>query len=119
MLVKSAQLGTIRTKPVPAFVLFCRDGPTLCFVLLSHGHQDDHRRESAAGKAPDCSNCESAAIIQAKNTNVTEHKVAQIWKLHHTKALLFLLTVTLHMSLKFSKKNSTRHFKMCSYASVV
>ena len=35
MLVKSVQLGTIRTKPVPAFVLFCRDGPTLCSVLLS------------------------------------------------------------------------------------
>ena len=64
MFVKSVQLGTIRTKPVPAFVLFCRDGPTLCFVLLSHGHQDDHRRESAAGKAPDCSNCEILAKVR-------------------------------------------------------
>ena len=78
----------------------------LCFCKADN--QDDHRRESAASKAPDCSNCEILAKvrreIQAKNINVTEHKVAQIWNLQHTKALLFLLTshVTLHMSLNLN-----------------
>ena len=81
----------------------------LCALCFCHAdNQDDHRRESAASKAPDCSNCEILAKvrreIQAKNINVTEHKFAQIWNLQHTKALLFLLTshVTLHMSLNLN-----------------
>ena len=57
-------VGNNPRKASSAFVLFCRDRPTLCFVLLSHGHQDDHRRESAAGKAPDCSNCEILAKVR-------------------------------------------------------
>ena len=108
--MKSAQLGTIRTKLVPAFVLFCCDViDQLCALCFCHAdNQGDHRRESAASKAPDCSNCETLAKvrqeIQAKNTNVTTHKV---WKLQHTKALLFLLTPQFHMSLNISTKLNT------------